>query len=548
VTPRLLAAADTALVVELGDTVSDAVSAAVAGLDARLAATPPAGVVEVIPALRSLLIEYDPLRTSQARLRRDVTALLAAPGVAAPQRTPSEHVIDVVYDGEDLDAVSRATGLARGEVVQAHCGPSYRVAMLGNLPGLAYLLGLDERLHVPRRSDPRTAVPAGSVAIAGALSCMYPAAGPGGWNLLGHTDAPLFDAHRDPPALLAPGDVVRLVARDTLPQRRPGAATRTAQPTGPALHVHDPGLLTTVQDGGRHSWQRIGVPACGALDREWLHVANTLAGNHPDEAALEVTHSGPLLEVRAHSARIAVAGDAQIARIARDGTRSDVETWRSLVLQEGERVHVGRTRGALRCIVAIEGGVDVAPVLGSRATDLRSQFGGLDGRALQRGDMLPLRRRFAGHHPDMRLPGDALPDLTGPIRIVAGPQQGDLDALLGAPLSMSHNSDRTGLRLDGVRVAHRGPAEIISDGCAAGSVQVPGSGQPIVLLADRGTTGGYPKVATVASVDLSRLARLRPGDALRFTAVSVEQAEQLRRERETLLDALADRLEPVGPA
>ncbi len=570
VLPRFLAAADSALLVELADDISDEASAAVLSLDARLRAAPPAGVVAVLPALRSVLVEYDPLRTSHARLRRDVESLLAhAP--ADPSRAMPRHVaVAVRYGGEcgpDLDAVARRCGVAAAEVVRMHCAGEYRVAMLGNLPGLPYLLGLDPRLEVPRRDDPRDAVPAGSVAITGLLSCVYPVAGPGGWSVIGRTDAVLFDALRDPPALLSPGDRLRFVAADD-PDAASGPAPDAANHgsndgaavAGPALRVVEPGLLTTVQDGGRREHQRIGVPVCGALDSELLRVANLLCGNDPGAAALEVTHSGPVLEAQAPSVRLAVAGDAEVTRIARDGGESAVGAWRSVVLRQGERLRVGRVRDGLRCVVAVEGGVAVAAVLDSRSTYLRGGFGGLHGRALQRGDSLPLQRAYAGHHPDVRLDAATLRDAgldaaaaaAGAVRAVPGPQDGavdstSLDALFATRLTVSPRSDRVGLRLDGLRLRHRGSAEVISDGCAAGSIQVPRGGTPIVLLADRGTTGGYPKVATVASVDLPRLARLRPGDALRLAAVSVEEAEHLRRQRERVLQSLAGELLPVPP-
>jgi len=537
VTPRFRAAADTALLVEPDGGVAD--------LDARIAATPPAGVLETIPGMRTLLVEYDPLRTSHARLCDDIRALLRRPATSRPDAAPREHEIGVVYDGADIDAVARATGLSAADVVRLHAGATYRVAMIGNLPGLPYLLGLDPRLQVPRRDDPRDSVPAGAVAIAGGASCIYPFAASGGWHLLGRTDAVLFDAQRDPPSLVAPGDVVRFVQRESLDVL--AGSTAVQRIGGPALRVVEPGLLTTVQDAGRHGLQRIGVPVCGALDREWLHIANLLVGNPPGAAALEVTHAGPVLEVQAHSVRIAVAGDVEITRIGADGTRAAVEPWRSVVLGEGECVRFGRVRDSLRCMVAVEGGIDVDAVLGSRSTCTRAHFGGLHGRPLQRGDSLPLRRDYAGHHPDMHLPGDVLRDDGGPIRVVLGPQDGactqqSIDALLTTVLRVSPRSDRTAMRLDGITLRHSGAAEIASEGCAAGSVQVPGSGQPIVLLADRGTTGGYPKVATVASVDLPRLARLRPGDALTLQAIDVAEAEQLRRAREALLRSLGGEL------
>ena len=570
--PRLLAAADSALLVELGDDVSDAVREAVLDLDSRLAATPPAGIRAVLPALCSVLIEYDPLRTTQRRLRHDVEMLLSGPSPVGPRAMPRRHEIAVHYggeDGPDLDAVMRRTGLDAATVVQLHTAAEYRVAMLGNLPGLPYLTGLDARLQVPRRDDPRDVVPPGSVAIAGGLSCVYPVAGPGGWNVIGRTAAVLFDAHRAEPASLAPGDVVRFVAVaaaaplelanvDNNVSVRPEAARWRGEL--PALRVVAPGLLTTVQDGGRPDAQRLGVPAGGALDRELLHVANMLVGNAPDTAALEVTHRGPILEVAAPSVRLAVAGDADVSRVARDGTLVPLGPWRSTVLRQGERLVVGRVRGGLRCVIAVEGGIAVPPLLGSRSTYLRGGFGGLHGRALRAGDALPLDREWAGYHPDVGLDPATVRDAglqpgrgTLAVRAVPGPQDDaakpdSLPDLFAVDLSVSPRSDRVGIRLDGVRLRHReGRAEVVSDGCAAGSIQVPGGGIPIVLLADRGTTGGYPKVATVASVDLPRLARLRPGDRLRLQAIDAGEAEMLRRARESLLAGLAAELRPVGP-
>jgi KipI family sensor histidine kinase inhibitor len=560
VLPRFLAAADSALVVELGDEVSEAVSDAVLALDALLSARPPAGVLEVLPTLRSLLVEYDPLRTSQARLRGDLAALLDAGGGVVSHTAGAVHAIAVRYDGEDLAEVARRGGLSVSEVVRLHSKGEYRVAMLGNLPGLPYLVGLDARLQVPRRDDPRDAVEPGSVAVAGGLSCVYPVRGPGGWHVIGHTDARLFDALRTPPSLLKPGDVVRFVAADSGARVSADHGHNASSPggaDGPALEVVEPGLLTTVQDMGRRGWLRIGVPACGALDRELLEVANLLVGNDADAAALEVTHTGPVLRAAAPSVRVAVAGACVVTRIDREGGESDVGPWRSMVLREGEGVRVGRMREGLRCVVAVEGGVDVAPVLGSRSTYLRGGFGGLHGRPLRAGDSLPLRRAYAGHHPDVRLPTDTVHDagLTASdraIRVVPGPQDDavtpeSLAALVDSVLTVSPRSDRVGLRLDGLRLRHREAAEIISDGCAPGSIQVPGGGMPIVLLADRGTTGGYPKVATVASGDIPRLARLRPGDGLRLQPVTVAAAEALRRARQAELAALPAQLEPVGP-
>jgi inhibitor of KinA len=215
---RFLPAADTAVVVELGDTVDEAVSSRVLALDVAIRRDPPAGVVESVPTLRSLLVLYDPMRTGHDEL---VAALvpLAAGASCAPARADAEEewIVPVVYggeDGPDLEQVAAAAGLSAAAAVAAHTGAVHRVAMLGHLPGLPYCTGLPAGLHTERRPQPRTRVAAGSVAVAGGLTCIYPVAAPGGWRILGRTPALVFDPAASPPAVLAPGDRLRFVAVD----------------------------------------------------------------------------------------------------------------------------------------------------------------------------------------------------------------------------------------------------------------------------------------------------------------------------------------------
>jgi KipI family sensor histidine kinase inhibitor len=205
---------DAALLVTLGDRVDTALAARVRALAARLRAAPPAGVHEVVPAYAALAVYYDPLHTDYDAIAASLRPLLAAdaPAVAPAGR---EVRIPVRYDGADLDDVARATGLSRAEVVARHSSAYYEVLLLGFMPGFAYMGELDRALVLPRRASPRTRVPAGSVAIAGAQTAIYPFESPGGWHLLGTTDVVLFDAQRDPPALLAPGDRVRFDPIDT---------------------------------------------------------------------------------------------------------------------------------------------------------------------------------------------------------------------------------------------------------------------------------------------------------------------------------------------
>ncbi|TMC48700.1 MAG: allophanate hydrolase subunit 1 [Chloroflexi bacterium] len=217
--PRYLPAADTALVVEFPDIASgsvlDDVLDEVLCLDAAIARRPPPGVLETVPAIGSLLVEYDPLQTSQAQLRAALDALLDQPAVAP--RAGSMWRLPVHYggdDGLDLGEVAERCGLTVAEVIDLHTHAVFRVGMLGNLPGLPYLTGLPDALRLPRRDDPRAAVPTGSVAVAAGMSCVYPVTGPGGWHVLGRTPIPLFDPASDPVFLLLPADRVRFDAVD----------------------------------------------------------------------------------------------------------------------------------------------------------------------------------------------------------------------------------------------------------------------------------------------------------------------------------------------
>jgi len=302
------------------------------------------------------------------------------------------------------------------------------------------------------------------------------------------------------------------------------------------LLVREPGLRTLVIDAGRLGWQHLGMPPAGAADAETWVLANALAAASPGSAALEVTHAGPTLEVTEGTVFAGIAGACEVT--LRDGADSrTLAGWCRLIARPGAVLELGRVRDGLRAYLAVAGGIDVPPFLGSRSANLRGGAPGLLGRALLAGDRLPI-----GPSPRQAwvVPGADPPPWrgeTGAVRVVPGPQAEALtergsDTFLAADWVVASASDRGGLRLEGPIVELASAADIASEGCAAGSVQITGGGRPIVLLVDRGTTGGYVKPFTIASVDLPRLGRLRPGESLRFSAVSVEEALALRRARE----------------
>lgn len=316
------------------------------------------------------------------------------------------------------------------------------------------------------------------------------------------------------------------------------------------LRVLEPGLHTTVQDRGRFGFQRYGVPVAGALDPEALALATALVGDPPGTAALELRYLGPVLALEATSARIALAGARIAATIERGSERIPLAEGRSATLWRGDRLRIGALRDSTGAVLAVAGGIAVPAALGSRATFTRSGIGGLGGRALVAGDLLPLALDAAPDGPERAL---AQPlDLAPPprIRVVLGPQRDHFtDAavatFLAAEWRVSKDADRMGLRLDGPDLAHAQGFNIVSDGIVTGAVQVPGTRRPILLLADRQTSGGYPKIATVITADLPALGRLGPGAAIRFAAVTAAEGAAVARARAAALRALADGIGPL---
>jgi KipI family sensor histidine kinase inhibitor len=594
------AAGDAALLLETGPqalhTAHDGNGAALLAAALRAAALP--GVIDVIPGAVTVLVTFDPGSWTAADLASQVTAIAAhdpalgeaadwhaADGGAAELETADRDagdrgadssgaaLIDVVYDGPDLADVASLTGLTVGEVVARHEAAAYRVGWLGFAPGFAYLTGLDPLLAaVPRLASPRPSVPAGSVAIAGGLAAVYPAASPGGWRLLGRTATGLWDPGRDPPALLSPGSEVRFRAVDSLPPAAapaPASTPLVSPGSGRLVEVLQPGPLTTIQDLGRAGLAHLGVPGSGAADPGSLRLANELVGNDAAAAGLEVTlgrlvlrfHvdalvavTGAPVSVRVSAAdsgsasdrghpgnRDIVAGSGSVSDRGYPGNR-DIPVGSAFTVPAGSIVRLGAPATGLRSYVAIDGGIVVSPVLGSRSADSLS---GLGPGPLRPGDGLPVGQPRS--HPKERggsLPRTAEPGAEEPgtepsgtelsgtelsgtaagaveLRVIPGPRDDwfaadALGALTGASFTVGAASNRSGLRLSGPPLRRSRPDELLSEGMVTGALQVTHDGQLILLLADHPTTGGYPVIGVVASAYVGLAAQLRPGQRVRF--------------------------------
>ena len=315
------------------------------------------------------------------------------------------------------------------------------------------------------------------------------------------------------------------------------------------IEVIDPGVLTTVQDLGRYGHMRHGVPVSGAMDPFALRVANFLVWNPEGEAGLEITVTGPTLRFLSDSLIALTGADLEPTL---DGNAAPM--WESILVRQASTLSFQGLREGSRAYLALAGGIDVPRIMGSKSTFLQAQLGGLEGRALRSGDMLLTPLPSPPYELASRRPPRGLIPSYGhqhTLRVVTGPQDDaftnkGLETFLSSSYTITPQSDRMGYRLEGPKIEHKASSDIISDGIPFGAIQVAGDGLPIVLMADRGTSGGYTKIATVVSVDLSDLAQGMPGDEVRFKAINIQQAHEALRQQELAISRLKELMATPG--
>ena len=527
---RFLPVNGTAILVELAD------------LDQTLAllhslqTTPIAGVQELVPAARTILVQFAPHLLSEADLVRAIAQL------DLDRRTESSDVlieIPVTYDGEDLVEVARFLGLSVEEVVRRHTGCEWSAAFTGFAPGFAYLSGGDPVFDLPRRTTPRTRVPAGAVALAGTFTGVYPQESPGGWQLIGVTEEPMWDLSRPQPALIQPGYRVRFVDVTGRPKPAPASARAAVgagagtgagpgdpdrSDEGPGLRVRGTGLLTLFQDRGRHGQARQGVSASGAMDQAAFKTANRLVGNASDLAVLETVGGGLVLQSLGENVIAVTGADAALTLTTQAGQRWRVAHYQAVALADGDQLSVGEPVAGARCYVAVRGGFDVAPVLGSASTDVLAHVGPAPLAVGQRLGVGPVR---GGVVTSPGLPPGNLPRSSDEVvlDVVLGPRTDWFTAQAVESLSrqrwqVTPQSNRVGLRLAGDTPLVRAIAdELPSEGTPLGAIQVPASGQPVLFLADHPLTGGYPVIGCVAPHHLDLAGQIPVGAWIRFNPI-----------------------------
>lgn len=539
--PDLVPVGDCGLSIVFGQTIDPAIHRRIHALCQALDAARPTGVREWVPTYGALLLVYAPELTTFGALSQAVEGLLSELPAEGETQEGDMVEIPVCYGGDfgpDLEAVAAHTGLSAAEVIERHSAPTYLIHMLGFTPGFPYLGGMDEQLETPRLKKPRTKIPAGAVGIAGKQTGVYPSASPGGWQLIGQTPLKLFDPERKEPFLLKAGQQLKFKPIDTAQFKAMAAAVSEKETNAqagaesPVLEVLQQGALTTVQDSGRTGYRAFGVTAGGVMDRVSAGIANALVGNLPKAAVLEMTLAGGSFKVLTPCLAACSGGEAAVSVNGKP-----VPQHRSFWLCAGDVLQIGALTGGLRTYLAVRGGFEGSKVMGSRSTDLKGGFGGHYGRKLAAGDLLSLGSDCEGMLTEakpQRLVADTLPEgkETEPIRVIAGPQahlfsEADLDRFVSQTYQVTPECDRMGMRLSGEPLSPIGGGDILSDGILPGAVQVPGHGQPIIMLADCQTTGGYAKIAQVVTADLSKLAQFRPGESIRFEWVDLEQARVL---------------------
>jgi KipI family sensor histidine kinase inhibitor len=507
----------------------------VLALQALLLEQPLPGQVDVLAAAETVMVRAD----SPTSARRMASLLLGLDLTVQPHAEGKLVTIDTVYDGEDLAEVGRLTGLGAEGVVAAHTGQVWTVAFGGFAPGFGYMVGENQALEVPRRSSPRTAVPAGSVALAGNYSAVYPRKSPGGWQLIGRTAAHMWDLGREQPALAAPGDRVQFRAvREFLEvaeaeDARSDAPAATDAENKSGLRILSPGLQSLIQDLGRPGHAGLGVSSAGALDRGSLRRANRIVGNQPSAAVVESVAGGlrvqavgdQVLAVTGAPAALTVVTPSNVPDGDTDdddgqsGQVREVPMATAFALLDGEILTIGAPERGFRSYLAIRGGAGADAVLGSRSTDTMS---GIGPAPLAVGQLLPAGLATSSNvvgnpelQPEFPAAGVTVLD------IVPGPRDDWFDAaalesLCAQDWLVTPRSNRVGMRLAGEPLSRSREGELASEGTMAGALQIPPEGQPVLFLADHPITGGYPVIGVVVDHQLDLAAQIPIGGSIRF--------------------------------
>ncbi len=577
---KILSAGDSALVVQFGNCISKKINnyirIFVEKLEQEVNSGALKGILEWVPTFRSVSIYFDPFKISQKKLSK-ITFQLAKKIISQTvMDITSEknrvHEVPVCYDSEfapDMETVCENAHLSKEQVIKIHSSTKYLIYMLGFLPGFVYLGGMDKSIETPRLQSPRLKIDAGSVGIAGSQTGIYPLESPGGWQLIGRTPVKLFDFARKNPVLFKSGDYIKFKPIsheqykdlvEKLSVSTTSVSNKITVENNNFITVVNSGAQTSIQDQGRYGYQKDGFSPSGVMDFISYKLANAIAGNEKDYAVLETTMLGPKIFF-GQDTFFAITGGDQQPRL----NDQQIPLYTQVFASAGSTLTLGFTVTGLRSYIAFKGGLDVPLILGSRSTSIKYSLGGFEGRCLSNNDKIPIGENssFNNYTLPISVPSELLTagnpiysdsktsnaakrhlkDLSGVqvLRVILGPQDDyfsrkSISVFTSSEYTVSGESDRMGLRLTGPFIKTLNGSDIISDGIAYGSIQVTSSGQPIIMAADRQTTGGYAKIGTVITADLPLLGQLKPGTKLQFKKVSIKQAVKALKHKEKVLN------------
>ncbi|QWD63628.1 5-oxoprolinase/urea amidolyase family protein [Polynucleobacter sp. MWH-UH2A] len=545
-------------------------------LSKTLFANQPAWAAEIVPGLDSLVIQLQCTTENPKATREQALADLKKIGEQFEKQknrktSPNKiHRIQVCYHpdvGLDLPAIAKACKLSIEEVIRLHKKSLYTADILGFMPGFAYFSGLNPELRLPRLASPRPAVPKGSVAIAELQTAIYPRVTPGGWNIIGRSPNKLFDIDNNPPGLFMAGDQMQIeeISLDQFHRldqvNAPKDVIRSLEQnkSTASIEILQAGTFSTIQDDPRSGLSHWAVGPGGACDTASLHLANALVGNPPNTAAIEMTSTGPTL-LFSEATCVAWVGASCDGIVNGQRIPGNRPAW----IPKGGTIKFSPLSPGFRAILAIGGGLDLPETLGRFGSHISADIG---PKRLEKGNLLPLANPKAPlksaflkalhkeddlpSYPKWQIRSPFLP--TSPItqiRCLAGPHL----SLLGAKeremfwstiWTVSNQSNRMGVRLQGDFKVKKDLPNIPSQAITFGTVQFPPSHEPIVMLAEHQTTGGYPRLAEVIRSDLIKLAQAKPGSKLQLQLIDLEEADKCNSEAVKLQESTMNAIQTI---
>lgn len=547
------------------------------GISKLLFANKPDWAGEIIPGLDSLIVQLKFSSENPSLVRKQaIEELEKLEREFSKQRNRksqvhNKHRIQVCYHPDvalDLISIAKACKLSTEEVVRLHKESLYTADILGFMPGFTYFSGLNPKLRLPRLNSPRPSVPKGSVAIAELQTAIYPRATPGGWNIIGRSPNTLFDIQKNPPGLFMAGDQMEIeeISLDKFHEldhvQSAQEILRSAQANSinsARIEVLQAGTFSSIQDNPRENLSHWAVGPGGACDLDSLHLANALVGNLPETAAIEMTSTGPTLLF--HEACCIAWVGATCEGIV-DGQR--IPGNRPVWLAKGSTLKFSSLHPGFRSMLAIGGGLALPHILGRAGSHISADIG---PKRLEKGDVLligdakaPLNSPFLKSlytpgllpsFPKWHIRSPFLPtESVTQIQCLPGPhlsflQAKDQESFWSTVWSVSNQSNRMGVRLQSDFKLKKDLPHIPSQAITFGTVQFPPSQEPIVMLAEHQTTGGYPRLAEVIRADLVKLAQLKPGSKIQLKPVNLEEADSMNAKALKLQDTTMNSIQTM---